>query len=184
MADHAPTILRDLGDGLVMRRSIAADAQAIAEFNSWVQGDPDAPHPIEGETYWALDLLRGNHPTFREDDFTIVEDTTTGKIVSVTNLIDQIWSYSGIRFGVGRPESVGTLPEYRNRGLVRAQFDVLHRWSAERGHLVQGITGIPYYYRQFGYEMALDLGGGRIGYVPNIPPLKAGAGRSRIASDP
>ena len=174
MADHAPTILRDLGDGLVMRRSVAADAQAIAEFNSWVQGDPDAPHPVEGETHWALDLLRGNHPTFREDDFTIVEDATTGKIVSVTNLIDQIWSYSGIRFGVGRPESVGTLPEYRNRGLVRAQFDVLHEWSAERGHLVQGITGIPYYYRQFGYEMAMDLSGGRIGYPQTVPPLKAG----------
>jgi len=174
MADHAPMILRDLGDGLVMRRSIAADARTIADFNSWVQGDPDAPHPIEGETYWALDLLRGNHPTFREDDFTIVEDTTTGKIVSVTNLIDQIWSYGGIPFGVGRPESVGTLPEYRNRGLIREQFDVLHQWSAERGHLVQGITGIPYYYRQFGYEMALDLGGGRIGYVPSIPALEPG----------
>jgi len=174
MAHHAPMILRDLGDGLVMRRSIAADARAIADFNSWVQGNPDEPHPIEGETFWALDLLRGNHPTFREDDFTIVEDTTTGKIVSVTNLIDQIWSYGGIPFGVGRPESVGTLPEYRNRGLIRVQFDVLHQWSAERGHLVQGITGIPYYYRQFGYEMALDLGGGRIGYVPNIPALKPG----------
>jgi len=59
-------------------------------------GNPDAPHPIEGETYWALDLLRGNHPTFREDDFTIVEDTISGKIVSVTNLIDQVWSYGGI----------------------------------------------------------------------------------------
>jgi hypothetical protein len=175
MAHHTPVILRDLGDGLVMRRSIAADARAIAEFNSWVQGNPDAPHPIEGETFWALDLLRGNHPTFREDDFTIVEDTTTGKIVSVTNLIDQVWSYGGIPFGVGRPESVGTLPEYRNRGLVRAQFDVLHQWSAERGHLVQSITGIPYYYRQFGYEMALDLVGGRVGYVPSIPGLKPGA---------
>ena len=164
----------DLGDGLVMRRSIAADAQAIADFNSWVQGDPGKQHPVEGEIYWALDLLRGNHPTFREDDFTIVEDTTTGKIVSVTNLIDQVWSYGGIPFGVGRPESVGTLPEYRNRGLVRAQFDVLHQWSAERGHLVQGITGIPYYYRQFGYEMAMDLSGGRIGYPQTIPPLKAG----------
>ena len=135
---------------------------------------PGKQHPVEGEIYWALDLLRGNHPTFREDDFTIVEDTTTGKIVSVTNLIDQVWSYGGIPFGVGRPESVGTSPEYRNRGLVRAQFDVLHQWSAERGHLVQGITGIPYYYRQFGYEMAMDLSGGRIGYPQTIPPLKAG----------
>ncbi len=174
MQNRMPVILAELGDGLVMRRSIAADARAIADFNSWVQGDPAKQHPVEGETYWALDLLRGNHPTFREDDFTIVEDTTTGKIVSVTNLIDQVWSYGGIPFGVGRPESVGTLPEYRNRGLVRAQFDVLHQWSAERGHLVQGITGIPYYYRQFGYEMAMDLSGGRIGYPQTVPPLKAG----------
>ncbi len=175
MVEGYPALLpRDLGGGLVMRRSVAADAQAIADFNAWVQGDPAAPHPVEGETYWALDLLRGNHPTFREDDFTIVEDTQAGKIVSVTNLIDQVWSYGGIPFGVGRPESVGTLPEHRNRGLVRAQFDVLHAWSAERGHLVQGITGIPYYYRQFGYEMALDLSGGRIGYGQTIPALKAG----------
>jgi hypothetical protein len=35
------------------------------------------------------------------------------------NLISQIWAYEGIPFGVGRPELVGTLPEYRNRGLVR-----------------------------------------------------------------
>ena len=174
MQNRMPVILAELGDGLVMRRSTTADAQAIADFNSWVQGDPAKQHPVEGEIYWALDLLRGNHPTFREDDFTIVEDTTTGKIVSVTNLIDQVWSYGGIPFGVGRPESVGTLPEYRNRGLVRAQFDVLHQWSAERGHLVQGITGIPYYYRQFGYEMAMDLSGGRIGYPQTIPSLRAG----------
>lgn len=174
MTSTAPVLLRDLGDGLVMRRSTAADARAIAEFNAWVQGDPDASRPIEGETYWALDLLRGDHPTFHEDDFTIVEDTRDGKIVSVTNLIDQVWSYAGIPFGVGRPESVGTLPAYRNRGLIRAQFDVLHRWSAERGHLVQGITGIPYYYRQFGYEMALNLGGGRAGAPATIPDLKPG----------
>ncbi len=174
MGEGSQVFLRDLGGGLVMRRSVAADAQAIAEFNSWVQGDPAKQQPSAGEIDWALDLLRGNHPTFRADDFTIVEEKATGKIVSVTNLIDQVWSYGGIEFGVGRPESVGTRPEYRNRGLVRAQFDVLHAWSAARGHLVQGITGIPYYYRQFGYEMALDLSGGRIGYPQTIPALKAG----------
>ena len=60
------------------------------------------------------------------------------------NLISQTWAYEGIPFEVGRPELVGTLPEYRNRGLVRAQFEEVHRWSAARGELVQGITGIPY----------------------------------------
>jgi hypothetical protein len=42
------------------------------------------------------------------------------------------------------------------------------------GHLVQGITGIPWYYRQFEYEYALDLSGGRIAYWSNIPTLKVG----------
>ena len=41
---------------------------------------------------------------------------------------------------VGRPEAVGTRPEYRRRGLVRAQFEVIHAWSAERGELEAGRT--------------------------------------------
>ena len=104
----------------------------------------------------------------------MVAEAETGRIVSSLNLISQTWTYEGIPFGVGRPELVGTLPEYRNRGLVRTQFDEIHKWSTERGELVQAITGIPYYYRLFGYEMALDLSGWRMGYEPNVPKLKAG----------
>ena len=115
---------------------------------------------------WTHDLLTRPHPTLRPDDFTIVEETATGRIVSSLNLIPQTWSYEGIEFGVGRPELVGTLPEFRNRGLVRLQFEEIHKWSAERGDMVQAITGIPYYYRLFGYEMALDLAGRRFGYEP------------------
>jgi hypothetical protein len=59
--------------------------------------------------------------------------------------------------------------------LVRQQFDEVHQWSAARGELVQVITGIPYYYRLFGYEMAMTLGGGRVVYLPQIPALKEGA---------
>jgi hypothetical protein len=57
---------------------------------------------------------------------------------------------------------------------VRAQFEEIHKWSAARGDLVQGITGIPYYYRLFGYEMALDLAGRRFGYEPHVPKLNDG----------
>jgi hypothetical protein len=89
-------------------------------------------------------------------------------------LISQAWSYDGIVFGVGRVELVGTHPDYRKRGLIRAQFEVLHQWSAERGEKLQAITGIPYFYRQFGYEMGLALHGGRLGYKPNVPKLKDG----------
>lgn len=165
-------ILRDLGDGLVMRRSTPQDAEALAEFNRLIHTDNAA----EGQCIasWTRDLLTRPHPTFHSDDFTLIEESATGRIISTMNLISQTWSYEGIQFGVGRPELVGTLPEFRNRGLVRMQFEEVHKWSAERGELVQAITGIPFYYRQFGYEMALDLDGRRFGYAAQVPVLKEG----------
>ena len=167
-------VLRELGDGLILRRSTPADADALADFNARIHSDDGPDRPFEPIAVWTRDLLNGNHPTFSVGDFTLVEDTRTGKIVSSLNLISQTWTYDGIPFGVGRPELVGTDPDYRRRGLVRAQFDAIHRWSEERGEALQAITGIPWYYRQFGYEMAVELGGGRIGYLPAIPRLKDG----------
>ena len=157
-------ILRDLGDGLILRRSTPADAEALADFNARVHSDDGWDKPDERIGAWVRDLLTLPHPTFDVGDFTIVEDTRAGKIASSLNLIPQTWTYAGIPFQVGRPEVVGTAPEYRKRGLVRIQFDTVHQWCAERGYIVQAITGIPYYYRLFGYEMALNLGGGRSGY--------------------
>jgi hypothetical protein len=169
---HTP--LHDLGEGLILRRATPADAVALAEHNSHIHLLPDKK-PDLGVAAWTCDLMRGDHPTVRAGDFTIVEDTRNHRIASSLNLIPQRWSYAGVEFGVGRPELVGTLPEYRRRGLVRAQMDVIHMWSAERGDKVQAITGIPWYYRQFEYEMALSLGGGRGGFVPqHVPTLKEG----------
>lgn len=166
---QSKTILRDLGDGLVMRRSTSEDADALAEFNRAIHSDNEQDGQCLAD--WTRDLLTV-HPTFHPDDFTVVEETATGRIISTMNLISQTWSYEGIKFGVGRPELVGTLPEFRNRGLVRLQFEEIHKWSAARGEMVQAITGIPFYYRQFGYEMALDLDGRRFGYESQIPKLK------------
>jgi len=165
-------IIKDLGDGLILRRATEVDTEALVEFNGHIHAEPGSDDPFVGVAVWVRDLLTKPHPTFNLADFTIVEDTATDKIVSSLNLINQTWSYDGIDFGVGRPELVGTNPEYRHRGLVREQFNLIHQWSAERGHKLQGITGIPYYYRLFGYEMALAMGGGRIGYLPHEPKLK------------
>ena len=150
---------RELGDGLVLRRAGQSDAEALAAFNARVHAEPGSTGPDESIAAWTRDLFAG-HPTFRPEDFTVVEDTATGTIVSSLNLISQTWSYGGVPFGVGRVELVGTDEAYRRRGLVRAQFEVVHAWSRERGELAQGITGIPWYYRQFGYEYALALDGG------------------------
>jgi len=178
MATQTKNIIRDLGAGLILRRSSSADADALADFCARIHSDDGYDQPDLYIAAWTRDLLTRPHPTFKPDDFTVVEETATGRIVSALNLISQTWSYEGIRFGVGRPELVGTLPEFRNRGLVRLQFDEIHQWSAERGEIVQAITGIPFYYRQFGYEMAVDLDGRRFGYEAQVPKLKEGEAES------
>jgi hypothetical protein len=173
MTQTAQPIIKELGAGLILRRSSSADADALSEFCGFVHSD--TPGQREEQVYaWTRDLLTRPHPRFRPDDFTVIEETATGRIVSTMNLISQTWTYEGIQFEVGRPELVGTLPEYRNRGLVRAQFEEVHRWSDERGEMVQAITGIPFYYRLFGYEMAVDLDGWAGGYEIHVPKLAEG----------
>jgi len=156
-----------------MRRATAADVDQLVAFNADIHRE-GAADPSAWVATWTRDLAERPHPTVSIQDFLIVEDTNTSTIVSSLNLISQTWSYAGIPFGVGRPELVGTDPNYRRRGLVRRQFDVIHRWSAERGELVQAITGIPWYYRQFGYEMALEFTGARLMPRSSIPKLQDG----------
>jgi hypothetical protein len=163
---------RDIGNGLFVRRSTAADADALATFYGHIfkMRDPEQPNPYVAD--WARDLACGAHPTFGEDDYFLVEDRSTGEIVCALNLISQTWTYAGIPFGVGRVELVGTKPERRNQGLVRLLFDELHGVSAGRSEMIQAISGIPYFYRQFGYEMTVNLGGARMMQKSAVPALK------------
>ncbi len=165
-------IIKDIGDGLILRRAATEDAQALAEFNAKLHSDDGPSQPDQGIAIWVADLTTRPHPTSDVSDFTIVEDTKTGEIVSSMNSIPQTWSYAGVEFEVGRPELVGTALAYRNKGLVRAQFDWFHQQGAELGQTIQVITGIPNYYRQFGYEMGLALYGGRAGSISKIPKLE------------
>lgn len=175
MTNDAPPLPlpHDLGDGLVLRSAGPEDAERLAGFNARVHADsPGEPDAAVGA--WTRDLLLRPHPTFRPALFTIVEEAATGRIASSLNLIPQTWSYGGVAIGVGRIELVGTDPDFRRRGLVRRQMEIAHRWSADAGHLLQGITGIPWYYRQFGYEMALALGANRRVPSVDVPTLAEG----------
>lgn len=165
---------RDLGGGLVLRAATPDDTDRLASFHAALHSDQGPDRPDESVGSWVRDLLSGRHPTFRPGDFLLVEEAASGDVVSSLCLISQRWSYACIPFGVGRPELVATRADYRRRGLIRMQMDAVHEWSAARGELVQAITGIPNYYRQFGYEMALELGGGRTGYAAHVPALKEG----------
>jgi GNAT superfamily N-acetyltransferase len=151
------TPLKELGDGLVLRAARPDDAEQLVALNGEMHAEPGTTGPDEAIIDWTRDLFDLSHPTFRVDDTTVVEDTTTGRIVSTVFTIPQWWAYAGTRLLVGRPELVATDPAYRRRGLIRAQFDAIHRRGDNAGEMLQFITGIPWYYRQFGYDYALDL---------------------------
>lgn len=175
--DRRLNLPRDLGNGLTLRRATPADKDAIVEFNSRIFGEDNRPN--ENVADWTADLMSGEHPTVQPGDFTmVIDDKNGGKVVSSLTLISQTWSYDGIPFGVGRPELVATDPLYRRKKLVALQFEVLHAESAARGHMLQAITGIPNYYRQYGYEMTVNLGGGRRLLWHNISKLESGQAES------
>jgi hypothetical protein len=166
-----PTYVDDLGNGLIRRWSTAADLPKIAErMGSIYRAAPDRPVSPRAHDL-ARVLMSGEFPMMGPGDFALVEDVSIPErpIVAYTCLWRLQWRIGEIRFGVGQPEMVATDPAYRNRGLVRSLFDMIHARSSAEGHLVQAITGIPYFYRQFGYEYVLDLEGSRILPVAVIP---------------
>mgnify|MGYP000980933111 FL=1 len=157
----SPEYRGDLGSGLVCRWSTAADAEKVAHCMMTVYRDSaDAPLAERVGNEGRICFLPG-FPLMRPGDFAVVEDTTLPDrpIVACTCYWRHTWSLGGIPFRVGRPEYVATWAEYRNRGLIRALFEMVHARSAANGDLVQAITGIEYYYRQFGYTYAMPLEG-------------------------
>src|SRR5262245_7248024 len=148
--------MSELGHGLILRSARHEDGDQLVEFNATMHADDSLPGSVLAD--WTRDLFETPHPTFQvERDVTVVEDTTSGQIVSAIFLIPQVWSYAGIPIATGQPELIATHPDYRRRGLVRAQFAEIHQRAAAQEQLWQFISGIPWYYRQFGYTYAADL---------------------------
>ncbi len=170
-----PNYIGDLGDGLIRRWSSAADVEKIGRLMALVYRDSADEPPRIREMDEARVVMGATFPFMGAGDFALVEDTRQPErpCVACTSLFRHRWSYAGIPFGVGRPEEVATDPAYRKRGLVRSLMEMVHARSTAKGDLVQAITGIPYFYRQFGYEYVLDLGGNRNTPVTVIPNAKA-----------
>lgn len=172
----ADTYRRDLDNGLLLRWSTENDTENIAQLAGLVFRATEDKPPNKFLQEQIHRLMRGDHPLMGPGDFAVVEDTRKegNPLVACICLLRQDWSYEGIPFRIGRPEIVASDPTYRNKGLIRALFEMIHARSMVEKHMVQAITGIPYFYRQFGYEYVLDLGGKRITYCPLIPQLKQG----------
>ncbi len=171
------TLHRDLGNGLVMRWSTDEDTERIANLHGMVHRNAAEDPPNITAMRVIRRLMHGDHPFMGSHDFAVIEDTRRegNPVVACTCLWKHTWTYEGIPFSVGRPEMVATDAAYRNRGLVRALFELVHERSEAEGDLVQAITGISYFYRQFGYEYALELEDRRTIPLALISKAKEGA---------
>jgi predicted acetyltransferase len=80
-----------------------------------------------------------------------------GKIIASLNLIPLKWNIGEVPLKVAEMGCVATIPEHRHRGLQRRLAREFHEQAAKQEYDLCAIEGIPYFYRQFGYEYALPL---------------------------
>jgi predicted acetyltransferase len=124
------------------------DVAKVAAFDALIHGETTAPT-------WRTWMTE--HPHANPSGWLFVEEEATGRIVAALCLLPWRLSYAGVELRAGEMGVVGTLEEYRGRGLQRAlnaRYDELLRAG---GFHLSHIQGIPYFYRQFGYEYAMPL---------------------------
>lgn len=150
-----PDYQRDLGDGYRLRWATPDDGDQYAQLAAkafYLKNEQMENPNVVG---YAHDLVSNNHPLCHADDVAVVVNGHN-QIVSAATLLIQPLEYDGIPLNVGRPELVCSDSQVRQRGFVRAIFELLHAKSAARGDVMQAITGIPHYYHQFGYSWSVD----------------------------
>jgi predicted acetyltransferase len=124
------------------------DVERLAAFNGQSFG--------EGVAGMTSSLII-HHPQTRPEHWLFVEDEASSDIVSSLGLIPWLWRYEDVMLKVGEMGIVSTREAYRNRGLVRALTARHQETMREEGFDLGAIQGIPYFYRQFGYEYAMPL---------------------------
>ncbi|CAO3567934.1 unnamed protein product [Mortierella alpina] len=183
----------ELDDGSIMRWSTAADkeniAQCLAEafrYELFGRNVPQGERPGKNDDLIAATnrCMSGEHVVSSVYDFAIVENIATreqpGKnpVVAAVALHQFAGYYGSVDLNYGVVSVVGTVPEYRNRGLIKKLLlQLVHPAAEERGDLVVLIPGIPHFYRQFGYEYAIPHKARRMlkDAASSVPTLDEGA---------
>lgn len=126
------------------------DVDAVVSLNESV-------HPYPGVGSWTRDLFE-RHPTVQAGDFVIAESRADRRVAAALVAIGQRWMVDGASVPAVQVELVGTDPRDRGHGLTGLLLDAVHRRCRSTETPLQLISGIPYFYRRFGYEYAVRSG--------------------------
>ncbi|KAG0011293.1 hypothetical protein BGZ80_000788 [Entomortierella chlamydospora] len=151
----------DIGDGLIMRWSTPQDkdnlADCLADAFRWETSGrriPECGIPNKHEYISAAigRLMSGKHVVQSQYDIALVEDTTRpsqGKnpIVAAVCMHQMAGYYGPIDITYGTLGAVGSLPEYRNRGLIRRllfgyEYAVPHKFGRTLKHIASSIPAL------------------------------------------
>jgi len=158
-----------LPDGLLPRAAQPADLDQIAALLT-----------DRGEAADAVDhRLIVEDPDAGWESCAVVVDAD--RVVSTVTVLDETLILDGLEIPAGQVELVATDRAYEGRGLVRALMGWAHQRSAARGHVVQVMIGIPYFYRLFGYQYVIPMPHTR--QVVAAPPADDGYVVRRAAMD-
>ncbi len=124
------------------------ELEELISFNSNIHDEEDGE-----ELRRQIETLPGFS---RELNF-YIRDIDKGIVVSSLNAIPSMWAYEGVPLRNLELGFVGTLKEYRRKGLVRALYEHFDELLQVGEYDISTIQGIPYYYRQFGYDFVLPM---------------------------
>ncbi len=143
---HEPLFSVELPDNLTLRSvRTQAELERVAAFNGLIHGT---------EVVGFTANLFAAHPDTRGRDLLYVENDGHEVIASIC-LIPWTLHAGEVNLPVGELGIAGTREDYRGRGINRHMMGAFWQRFAERGCLLSIIQGIPYFYRQYGYEYAL-----------------------------
>jgi len=130
------------------------DVERIIRFNEVIWGEE------ENKEYGKIvgNMVRGlitQHPYTSFNDFLFIENGETGEVLSFLCSVPLKWKYGSINLKVSIIECVGTLKPFRRKGFIKALMKKYDEQLKEEGYDLSIVWGIPYFYRQFGYEYAL-----------------------------
>jgi hypothetical protein len=97
------------------------------------------------------------HPRKSEILWLYINDNKENKIVSLISLVPMNWQIEDISLPVCEMEFVGTLEEYRGKGYIKLLNDLFEKVMNQNGYILSVVRGIPYFYRNLGYEYVSSL---------------------------
>lgn len=122
-----------------------------------------------------------HHPDMNREHFFMVKHGE--KAVAGLLLIPQVWKIGGVEMKVAEMGCVGTDPLHRRKGVQWILNDEFDKYAIEQSYDLCVLAGIPYFYRQLGYQYAVELDYSTEIELAKIPEKESGIRVEKFTED-